>query len=309
MVAAFEIARVCAKSALIFPVALFVYTYALVTLPFHVLLALFRSLTGVGGRTVDELFSSIMLPGGVSANEADTALLRGLREKHNLAMATLRDQLDDSDSRYKVPPLPRPSARASLVVPPGARFPARRFKSAWSHLSHPPPSSSPRSSPSNPQTVYEKLRESERMRSRMQHRLTVAQEELILSGSRVPESPQTPEGAGRDGDGWGGKDRVVKDGGADDPDKIPVYVTTFMCVVALLYFYDVPEVPAFDRKLAMLAPGAWMTAVGTKHPAMHKILILCNLVFFGYLLHILVQHRRDTLGVGAAPSSALGGIH
>ena len=47
MVAAFEIARVCAKSALIFPVALFVYTYALVALPFHVLLALFRSLTGV----------------------------------------------------------------------------------------------------------------------------------------------------------------------------------------------------------------------------------------------------------------------
>ena len=198
MVAAFEIARVCAKSALIFPVALFVYTYALVTLPFHVLLALFRSLTGVGGRTVDELFSSIMLPGGVSANEADTALLRGLREKHNLAMATLRDQLDDSDSRYKVPPLPRPSARASLVVPPGARFPARRFKSASSHLSHPPPSSSPRSSPSNPQTVYEKLRESERMRSRMQHRLTVARgaHPIRVAGSRV-----APNARGR-GEGW-----------------------------------------------------------------------------------------------------------
>ena len=118
MVAAFEIARVCAKSALIFPVALLVYTYALVTLPFHVLLALFRSLTGVGGRTVDELFSSIMLPGGVSANEADTALLRGLREKHNLAMATLRDQLDDSDSRYKVPP---PASLGSRL----ARRPAR----------------------------------------------------------------------------------------------------------------------------------------------------------------------------------------
>lgn len=146
------------------------------------------------------------------------------------------------------------------------------------------------------------------MRNRMQHRLTAAQEELILSGSRVPESPRTPGSAGKDGDGWGGKDGD-KDGGADDPDKVPVYFTTFMCIAALLYFYDVPEVPAFDRKLAMMAPGAWMTALGTKHPAMNKILILCNLVFFGYLLHILVQHRRDTLGVGAAPSSALGNIH
>ena len=130
MVAAVEIARVCAKSALIYPVAFFIHAYALLVLPVNVLLALVRSLTGVGGRTVDELFASLFLPGGVSANEADTALLRGLREKHNLAMAALRDQLDDSDSRYKVPPLPRPPPRASLVVPPAARFPARHFKGA-----------------------------------------------------------------------------------------------------------------------------------------------------------------------------------
>ena len=69
-------------------------------------------------------------------------------------------------------------------------------------------------------------------------------------------------------------------------------------------------VPAFDRKLAMMAPGAWMTVLGMKHPALNKILILGNLVFFGYLLHILVQHRREPAGVvvGTAPSSALGDV-
>ena len=32
-------------------------------------------------------------------------------------------------------------------------------------------------------------------------------------------------------------------------------------------------VPSFDRKLAMMAPGAWMTVLGMKHPALSKVLI------------------------------------
>lgn len=61
----------------------------------------------------------------------------------------------------------------------------------------------------------------------------------------------------------------------------------------------------------MMAPGAWMTVLGMKHPALNKVLILANLVFFGYLLHILAQHRREQAGagvMGASPSSALGGL-
>lgn len=45
-----------------------------------------------------------------------------------------------------------------------------------------------------------------------------------------------------------------------------------------------------------------MTVLGMKQPALNKILILGNLIFFGYLLHILVQHRRE---VGGVPSSAI----
>ena len=48
-----------------------------------------------------------------------------------------------------------------------------------------------------------------------------------------------------------------------------------------------------------------MTVLGMKHSALNKVLILGNLVFFGYLLHILVEHRR---GGALTPSSALGGI-
>ena len=109
--------------------------------------------------------------------------------------------------------------------------------------------------------------------------------------------------------GWRGKGSDGDDRGAGDGDKVPVYFTTMLCIISLLYFYDVPEVPAFDRKLAMMAPGAWMTVLGAKHPALNKVLILGNLVFFGYLLHILVAHRREQAGVvGASPSSALGGL-
>jgi hypothetical protein len=154
------------------------------------------------------------------------------------------------------------------------------------------------------QTVYEKLRESERMRNKMQHRLTAAQEELILSGNGVPESPRGS--LGQSPGGWSGaKGKDDHEHDAADADKIPVYFTTFLCVAALLYFYDVPDVPAFDRKLAMMAPGMWMTVLGMKHAALNKVLILGNLVFFGYLLHILVEHRRAG---GLTPSSALGGI-
>jgi hypothetical protein len=113
-----EVSRVIAKSALIYPVAFFMHAYALLALPFSVSAALFRSLAGVSGKGMDELFASQFAPGG--AGESDTALLRGLREKHKLAMAALHDQLDDSDSRYKVR-----SARALSIA-----FSSRRIASS-----------------------------------------------------------------------------------------------------------------------------------------------------------------------------------
>ena len=113
-----EVSRVIAKSALIYPVAFSMHAYALLSLPFSVSAALFRSLTGVSGKGIDELFASQFAPGG--AGESDTALLRGLREKHKLAMAALHDQLDDSDSRYKVR-----SARGLSIA-----FSSRRFASS-----------------------------------------------------------------------------------------------------------------------------------------------------------------------------------
>ncbi len=152
--------------------------------------------------------------------------------------------------------------------------------------------------------MYEKLRESERMRNKMQHRLTAAQEELILSGNQVPESPRGGVGVNGASPNASWKKEFDHDLDSDksDADKIPVYISTFLCVCALLYFYDIPDVPALDKKLAMMAPGAWMTVLGMKQPALNKILILGNLIFFGYLLHILVQHRRE---VGGVPSSAI----
>ena len=113
-----EVSRVIAKSALIYPVAFSMHAYALLALPFSVSAALFRSLAGVSGKGMDELFASQFAPGG--AGESDTALLRGLREKHKLAMAALHDQLDDSDSRYKVR-----SARGLSIA-----FSSRRFASS-----------------------------------------------------------------------------------------------------------------------------------------------------------------------------------
>jgi|TARA_B100001540_G_scaffold312866_2_gene334725 hypothetical protein len=151
--------------------------------------------------------------------------------------------------------------------------------------------------------VYEKLRESERMRNKMQRRLTAAQEELILSGGRVPESPGGPGAPGGDRserlESWGDRDGGEK----DDPDRIPTFVTMFLCIGALMYFYDVPDVPAFDRKLAMIAPGAWMMRMSAKQPTLNKLVICGNLVFFGYLAHILVQHRRGTYGIGSSPTA------
>ena len=110
-----ELSRVIAKSALIYPVAFSMHAYALLSLPFSVSAALFRSLTGVSGKGIDELFASQFAPGG--AGESDTALLRGLREKHKLAMAALHDQLDDSDSRYKVRSAHGVSIAISLPTP------------------------------------------------------------------------------------------------------------------------------------------------------------------------------------------------
>jgi hypothetical protein len=108
--------------------------------------------------------------------------------------------------------------------------------------------------------VYEKLRESERARQKLQARLGSAQQELSAAATRASGSGGAVEGegekgsAGSNGGGsgtplgsgvgavrWkGGRDRDDADAG--DADKIPVYVTTLLVVGALLYFYDVPEV-------------------------------------------------------------------
>ena len=240
--AGLRVARVCLKSFATYPVAWIWHLYALVCLPITVTLALARTLGGVKGEGVDDVLGSFIhsrAPG-----DDDRKLLIGLREKHNVAVAAMKDQLGDSESRYKA--------------------------------------------------VYEKLRESERMRQKLQLRLTTAQEALAAARGKTnqingrggaPESPSTPRGDG----GWDD----VSNGGGNGGDTAPLYFTTLLCVGALLYFYDVPDVPAFDRKLAMLAPGAWMSVIGLKHPALNKILILGNLVFFGYLTHIIVAHRRE----------------
>ena len=250
--AGLRVAHVCLKSFATYPVAWIWHLYALVCLPITVTLALARTLGGVKGEGVDDVLGSFIhsrAPG-----DDDRKLLIGLREKHNVAVAAMKDQLGDSESRYKA--------------------------------------------------VYEKLRESERMRQKLQLRLTTAQEALAAARGKTnqingrggaPESPSTPRGDG----GWDD----VSNGGGNGGDTAPLYFTTLLCVGALLYFYDVPDVPAFDRKLAMLAPGAWMSVIGLKHPALNKILILGNLVFFGYLTHIIVAHRRE--GSPGVSSSAL----
>ena len=133
----------------------------------------------------------------------------------------------------------------------------------------------------------------------MQRRRTAAQRNSS-SGGR-PESPEVPERRRSDGapESWGDRDGGEK----DDPDRIPTFVTMFLCIGALMYFYDVPDVPAFDRKLAMIAPGAWMMRMSAKQPTLNKLVICGNLVFFGYLAHILVQHRRGTYGIGSSPTA------
>lgn len=85
--------RVCLKLCLIYPVAWACYVYAVLTLPMNVAAALLRTLSGVKGRGVDELLASFFTLRG--SGESDKELLRGLRETH-------RDQLEDSDSRYRV---------------------------------------------------------------------------------------------------------------------------------------------------------------------------------------------------------------
>lgn len=97
-----HVSKVCLKSVLIYPVAWCSYIYAMLSLPVNVTVAFTRTLAGVGGRGVDELLASFLLPGGVAAAESDKLLLQGLRGKHGAAVGALRDQLDDSESRYKV---------------------------------------------------------------------------------------------------------------------------------------------------------------------------------------------------------------
>ena len=84
-----------------------------------------------------------------------------------------------------------------------------------------------------------------------------------------------------------------------------MYATTVLMCIALWYFYDLPDANVFDRKMAMIyAPVTWLLVIPAKHPALNKLLILFNLVFFGYLLHILVQWRRESAAISAAAPSA-----
>ena len=83
----------------------------------------------------------------------------------------------------------------------------------------------------SPQAVYEKLRESERMRLKMQNRLAHAQEDLRAARGEPP-SPHSPGSSFRSG----------KDADADyDHDKYPMYATTVLMCIALWYFYDLPD--------------------------------------------------------------------
>lgn len=97
-----HVSQVCLKSCLIYPVAWACHIYAVLTLPINVTLATLRTLAGTKERGVDELLASFFLPGGVVAAENDKLLLQSLREKHGAAVGALRDQLEDSESRYKV---------------------------------------------------------------------------------------------------------------------------------------------------------------------------------------------------------------
>ena len=146
--------------------------------------------------------------------------------------------------------------------------------------------------------MYEKLRESERMRLKMQNRLQHAQEDLRAARGEEPPSPRHASNSFRSG-----KDSEYADA---EQDKYPMYFTTALCMAAFLYVYDIPDVLPFERKLTnVIAPIVWTTAAATKHPALYKLLIVGNLVFFGYLTHMLVQWKRE-MAIGAtAPSAAM----
>ena len=283
--------KTCIKAAAIFPVAFLYHLTALASLPVQVSLATARTIAGVKGRGVDELFASFFTPRGTPGSVEDVQLIEGLRERHGAAMAAVKEQLDDSETRYKV------SHSAHTLDHPrrfDGRFPRRvsfsKRDAPTSRLTKRVPSPSP-------QAVYEKLRESERMRLKMQNRLAHAQEDLRAARGEPP-SPHSPGSSFRSG----------KDADADyDHDKYPMYATTVLMCIALWYFYDLPDANVFDRKMAMIyAPVTWLLIIPAKHPALNKLLILFNLVFFGYLLHILVQWRRESAAISAtAPSAAM----
>ena len=97
------VSKTCAKAAAIFPIAFLYHLTALASLPVQVALATARTIAGVKGRGVDELFASFFTPRGVRAgSKEDVELIEGLRERHGAAMAAVKDQLDDSETRYKV---------------------------------------------------------------------------------------------------------------------------------------------------------------------------------------------------------------
>ena len=99
-------ARHCLNALLVFPVAWAVHLVAVLMLPWNVGLALLRSLFSMKGVGVDELLKSFFVGGGfggaLAKFEHDKTLLSGLRETHAAAVGALREQLSDSESRYKV---------------------------------------------------------------------------------------------------------------------------------------------------------------------------------------------------------------
>ena len=94
--------KTCIKAAAIFPVAFLYHLTALASLPVQVALATARTIAGVKGRGVDELFASFFTPRGTPGSVEDVQLIEGLRERHGAAMAAVKEQLDDSETRYKV---------------------------------------------------------------------------------------------------------------------------------------------------------------------------------------------------------------
>lgn len=94
--------KTCIKAASIFPVAFLYHLTALASLPVQVALAMARTIAGVKGRGVDELLASFFEARGKPGSVEDVQLIEGLRERHGAAMAAVKEQLDDSETRYKV---------------------------------------------------------------------------------------------------------------------------------------------------------------------------------------------------------------